>query len=500
MSLSPGFAGWREETYFSPMIRTIDKILIANRGEIAVRIIRTCKRLGIRTVAVYSDADRKSPHVVLADQAVWIGPAPSRDSYLNPERIILAALDTGATAIHPGYGFLSENDLFAQAVNDAGLIFIGPSVSSIRAMGNKLAAKETAKRFNIPMIPGSEGAINDPEAARQIAASIGYPLLIKAAAGGGGKGMRIVKDAHELNSQIERAMSEALASFGDGSVFIEKYIESPRHIEMQVMADQHGHCIHLFERECSIQRRHQKIIEEAPSSILTPEKRGEMGRDAVLVARACDYSGAGTVEFLLDEKGHHYFLEMNTRLQVEHPVTEMITGLDLVEMQIRIAEGHPLMLQQQDLHIRGHAIELRVYAENAKEGFMPSTGTLIRYTSPAGEGIRVDDGYREGMDIPIHYDPMISKLIVQAPTRQEAIEKMKEAIGAYEIEGVHTTLEFGRFAMGHPAFTKGRFDTHFVEKYLPDFLQSEEKTLHTLAKFAAWWYEREKRMLVLPKA
>jgi acetyl-CoA carboxylase biotin carboxylase subunit len=480
------------------MIRPIKKILVANRGEIAARIMRTCQRLGIETVAVYSDADRRSPHVLAADQAVHIGPSPSRESYLNMQVIIQAAKSTGADAIHPGYGFLSENDQFALAVQQAGLIYCGPSPESIRMMGNKLAAKKAAKEFNIPMVPGTDTAIADMNAVKDIAAKIGFPLLIKAAAGGGGKGMRIVKGADELDAQVERAMSEALASFGDGSVFIEKYVTSPRHIEIQVMADNHGHCLHFFERECSIQRRHQKVVEEAPSSVLTPEKRQQMGSDAIMVARSCNYSGAGTVEFLLDETGNHYFLEMNTRLQVEHPVTEMITGLDLVELQIRIAEGHPLRIQQEDLTINGHAIELRVYAEDTAGGFIPTTGNLHRYRPPHGEGIRVDDGYREGMDIPIHYDPMISKLIVHAPTRAEAIEKMKYAINHYEIEGVDTTLEFGEFAITHPAFRSGQFDTHFVEKYLPDFLKREEISSHTLARFAAWYHEKKKSVLVLP--
>ncbi len=472
---------------------------MANRGEIAIRIMRSCHALGIQTVAVYSDADRRSPHVLMAGQAICIGAPPSRESYLNMDKIIKAAKDTGATAIHPGYGFLSENDQFAEAVEKAGLIFIGPSSESIRMMGNKLSAKEAAKKFNIPMVPGTDKALTDMDEALAVAKDIGYPLLIKAAAGGGGKGMRIVEKAEELTSQVERAMSEALASFGDGSVFIEKYVTSPRHIEIQVIADQHGHCLHLFERECSIQRRHQKVVEEAPSSLLTPEKREEMGQDAIKVAQSCQYAGAGTVEFLVDENNNHYFLEMNTRLQVEHPVTELITGLDLVKMQIRVAEGHPLSLSQDDLSINGHAIELRVYAEDTRNGFVPSTGTLTRYRPPAGEGIRVDDGYAEGMEIPIHYDPMISKLIVHAPTRSEAIEKMIDAITHYEIEGVATTLSFGKFAVHHEDFRSGHFDTHFVSKYLDDFYASQELPNGTLARFAAWYHEKKKSILVIPE-
>lgn len=482
------------------MIRPIHKVLVANRGEIACRIMRTCKRLGIKTVAVFSEADRKSPHVILADQAVCIGAPPSRESYLNMDKIIEAAVAQGADAIHPGYGFLSENDLFSKVVQEDGLIFIGPSPESISMMGNKLAAKKAAKAFNIPMVPGTDTPISDLNEVKKIADHIGFPLLIKAAAGGGGKGMRIVRQADELSSQVERAMSEALSSFGDGSVFVEKYVTSPRHIEIQVMADQHGQVIHLFERECSIQRRHQKVVEEAPSSILTPEKRERMGQDAILVAKSCNYTGAGTVEFLLDDTGNHYFLEMNTRLQVEHPVTEMITGHDLVEWQIRIAEGHPLPVRQEELHIQGHAVELRVYAESTVGGFVPSTGTLTRYRVPHGEGIRVDDGYHEGLEIPIHYDPMIAKLIVHAPSRVEAIERMNEAIKQYEIEGVETTLEFGQFAIMHPDFRSGQFDTHFVEKHMDAFLKQEEKVNHTLARFAAWYYEKEKSILTIPTA
>ena len=480
------------------MIQPIKKVLVANRGEIAVRIMRTCKRLGIETVAVFSEADRNSPHVIMADQAVCIGLPPSRESYLNMDKIIRAAKESGADAIHPGYGFLSENDQFAQAVEKAGIIFIGPSAHSMRIMGNKLEAKKAAKQFKIPMVPGTDTAIGDIKEAIKIGSGIGYPLLIKAAAGGGGKGMRIVHEADELAPQVERAMSEALASFGHGSVFIEKYVASPRHIEIQVMADNHDHCLYLFERECSIQRRHQKVIEEAPSSVLKEEKRKQMGQDAVMVARSCNYSGAGTVEFLLDADGNHYFLEMNTRLQVEHPVTEMITGLDLVEMQIRIAENHPISIAQEDLSINGHALELRVYAEDTIGGFIPTTGTLTRYRPPQGEGIRVDDGYTEGMEIPIHYDPMIAKLIVHASTRSEAIEKMKLAIQDYEIEGIETTLEFGKYAITHPAFRSGNFDTQFVEKYMPGFLENEDNVNTTLAKFAAWFVEKQKSQLILP--
>lgn len=481
------------------MITPIKKVLIANRGEIAVRIIKSCRRLGIHTVAVFSEADRKSLHVTLADESFFIGPSPARDSYLNIEKIIEAAIETKADAIHPGYGFLSENDQFADVVEKAGLIFIGPTAESIKMMGNKLAAKRIAKSMNIPMVPGTEEAVSDIESARTIADQLGYPLLIKAAAGGGGKGMRIVQSSDEVDPQVERAMSEALSSFGDGSVFIEKYISSPRHIEIQVMADKHGNCIHLFERECSIQRRHQKIIEEAPSSKLNAEKRMQMGKEATAIAMSCNYTGAGTVEFLMDEDGNHYFLEMNTRLQVEHPVTEMITGLDLVEYQIKVAEGHPLPVTQNDVRMNGHAIELRVYAENAVKGFTPSTGKLIRYHPPSGEGIRVDDGYAQGLEIPIHYDPMISKLISFGSTRDEAIKILIEAINDYEIQGVDTTLAFGKFTLSHPDFIAGNFDTNFVGKYLDDFVKQQNDINKAVAKFTAWLYHKRRRILTLPK-
>jgi acetyl/propionyl-CoA carboxylase alpha subunit len=378
--------------------------------------------------------------------------------------------------IHPGYGFLSENAKFAQAVTDNGLIFIGPKPHAIRVMGSKLAAKEAVKKYDIPMVPGIDEAVDDPAVAMDIAKKIGFPILIKASAGGGGKGMRIVEKEEELKEQMQRAISEAQSAFGDGSVFIEKYVSSPRHIEIQVLADHHGNVVHLFERECSIQRRHQKVVEEAPSAILTPEIRSAMGQDAVNVAKACDYVGAGTVEFLMDADMNYYFLEMNTRLQVEHPVTEWVTGVDLVEEQIRIARNLPISFKQEDLQIKGHAIELRVYAEDPLNDFLPSVGTLEVYKRPAGENIRLDDGYEEGMDIPIYYDPMISKLITYGDTREAAIQRMIEAIQLYEIEGVATTLPFGTFVCQHEAFTSGKFDTHFVKNYFtPAALEQQSK-------------------------
>jgi propionyl-CoA carboxylase alpha chain len=441
------------------------KILIANRGEIALRVMRTAQKMGIKTVAVYSEADRNALHVQQADEAVFIGPSPSSESYLVMDNVIDAAVKTGASGIHPGYGFLSENAQFARKVEEQGIVFIGPRPHAIEIMGSKLAAKEAVKDYNIPMVPGIEKAITDVELAKKIATEIGFPILIKASAGGGGKGMRIVENLEELPEQMERAISEATSAFGDGSVFIEKYVTSPRHIEIQILADTHGNVIHLFERECSVQRRHQKVIEEAPSAVLTPELRKKMGEAAIKVAKACDYVGAGTVEFLLDEKKNFYFLEMNTRLQVEHPVTELITGIDLVAQQIKIARGEKLSFSQEDLSINGHALELRVYAEDPLDNFLPSIGTLTKYRTPEIKGVRLDDGYEEGMEIPIYYDPMIAKLITSGRSREEAIHLMKQAIEDYEIEGIATTLPFGYFVFEHEAFTSGEFDTHFVKKY-----------------------------------
>ena len=478
----------------------MNKILVANRGEIALRVMRTVRAMGIKTVTVYSEADRHSPHVQFADEAILLGPPPSNQSYLLGEKIIEEAKKLEVDGIHPGYGFLSENAAFAKAVTDAGLVFIGPSPHSIEVMGSKLAAKEAVRKFDIPMVPGTPDAIDDVEEAKVISQKIGYPVLIKASAGGGGKGMRIVEREEELADQMERAISEAVSSFGDGAVFIEKYIGSPRHIEIQVLADNHGNIIHLFERECSVQRRHQKVVEEAPSAILTPAIRAAMGADAVKVAKACDYSGAGTVEFLVDENLNYYFLEMNTRLQVEHPVTEMITGIDLVEQQIRVARGERLSISQDDLTINGHALELRVYAEDPYNNFLPSIGNLEAYRPPAGEGIRVDDGYAEGMGIPIYYDPMLAKLCVWAKDRPRAIQKMQEAIGEYQIKGVATTLPFGKFVLSHKAFTSGQFDTHFVKKHFTvEALEEEEKALSEIAATVALYaYLEEKKKLKEP--
>ena len=476
------------------------KILIANRGEIAIRVMKTAQKMGIKTVAVYSTADRNAPHVKFADEAVCIGEAPSSQSYLLGSKIIEVAKALNVDAIHPGYGFLSENADFAEEAEKNNIIFIGPKSKAIRIMGSKLAAKEAVKQYNIPMVPGFDEAITDVEKAKIVAKEIGFPILIKASAGGGGKGMRAVESEADFEAQMDRAISEAIAAFGDGSVFIEKYVASPRHIEIQIMADSHGNVIYLFERECSIQRRHQKVIEEAPSSILTPELRKEMGEAAVLVAKSCDYLGAGTVEFLLDENNNFYFLEMNTRLQVEHPVSEWITGTDLVELQIRVARGEELTIKQEDLKIKGHAMELRVYAEDPMNDFLPSVGHLDVYKLPVGEGIRVDNGFEQGMDIPIYYDPMLAKLITFGETREEAIQIMLKAIEGYEVEGVQTTLPFGKFVFEHEAFRSGKFDTHFVKKYYnADVLKNQmAQEAEIAALLALKQYFEDQKIVRLP--
>lgn len=479
------------------------KILIANRGEIALRVMQTARRMGIKTVAVYSEADRNSPHVRFADEAVLLGPAPSNQSYLVMDKVIQAAKDTGAGGIHPGYGFLSENSEFAKKVEAVGITFIGPKPYAIEVMGNKLAAKEAVAKYDIPMVPGIEEAITDVALAEKIGDEVGYPILIKAAAGGGGKGMRVVNKRSEVKEQMARAISEAESAFGDGSVFIEKYVTQPRHIEIQVLADNHGSVVHLFERECSVQRRHQKVVEEAPAVPLNlaPALRAQMGKAAIDVARACDYSGAGTVEFLLDGQGNFYFLEMNTRLQVEHPVTELITGIDLVEQQILVARNEPLAFTQEDLKITGHAIELRVYAEDPLNDFLPSIGNLSVYQKPEGQGIRVDDGFEQGMDIPIYYDPMIAKLTTYGATREEALQRMREAIDDYRIEGIQTTLPFGKFVVNHEAFISGNFDTGFVkEHYSPEAILAEQEAEERVGAVAgAMIFQEAMRVLTVPK-
>jgi propionyl-CoA carboxylase alpha chain len=459
------------------------KVLVANRGEIARRVLRTLNKMDIRSVAIYSDADANAPHVLEADEAVYVGQSPSSESYLQQDKIIQICKDLGVDGVHPGYGFLSENAGFARKLKAEGIKLIGPSPESMEVMGDKLSAKQAVKSYNVPLVPGVDEAISDVAAAKIIAAEVGYPILIKASAGGGGKGMRLVQNEAEFEEQMTLAQNEARSSFGDDAVFIEKFVDQPRHIEIQVFADQLGNTVYLFERECSVQRRHQKVVEEAPSAVLTPELRQQMGEAAVAVCKACNYEGAGTVEFLIDAGLHFYFLEMNTRLQVEHPVTEEITGLDLVEWQIRIARGERLPKLQDELHINGHAIEVRVYAEDTLGGFTPDIGTLDRYRIPSGRYIRVDDAFEEGMEIPIYYDPMIAKLVVWGKTREEAIDRCIAAIDNYQISGVKTTLDFGKFVLKHPAFRSGHFDTNFVKTHfsdpalLKDAMQEEERAL-----------------------
>ena len=442
------------------------KILIANRGEIAVRVARACREMGVSPVAVYSEADAAALHVRLADEAYLLGPAPSAESYLRIDRVVEAALRSGAEAVHPGYGFLAENAAFARAVKEAGLIFIGPSPEAMELMGSKTSARRAAEAAGAPVVPGTTSALESVEQARETAARVGYPVMLKAAAGGGGKGMRLVADEGELPSAFETARSEAASAFGDPSVYIEKAVERPRHIEIQVFADSHGACVHLGERECSIQRRHQKVIEECPSPIGDPHLRAAMGAAAVRIARAADYVGAGTVEFLVsDVTRDFYFLEMNTRLQVEHPVTELVTGLDLVREQIRVAAGLPLSFTQGEVRLTGHAVECRVYAEDPEQNFMPSPGRVTYLRVPAGPGVRDDGGVYEGAEVSIYYDPMISKLATWGRTRLEAIERMRRALDEYAVGGIETTLPFFREVMRDEEFVSGRLDTGFISRF-----------------------------------
>ncbi|WP_208425506.1 acetyl-CoA carboxylase biotin carboxylase subunit [Salinibacter sp.] len=472
--------------------RPFDNVLVANRGEIAVRVLRTCHEQGLNTVAVYSTPDRSAPHVRRADEAYHIGPAEAAQSYLDPEAILEAARRSGADAIHPGYGFLSENAAFAEACAEAGVHFVGPPAAAIRAMGDKTAARQLMKEAGVPMAPGTTDAVASTEEGEAIAEDIGYPVLIKAAAGGGGKGMRIVHEPENFAGAMDRAQGEAASSFGDGRVFIEKYIEEPRHIEFQILADHHGNTVHLFERECSIQRRHQKVIEEAPSSVLTPEVRREMGAAAVAAAESCGYRNAGTVEFLVDKDLNYYFMEMNTRLQVEHPVTEWVTGVDLVAEQLRVAQGEALGYTTDDLSINGHAMESRVYAEDPASNFLPDPGPLKRHSAPSGFGVRVDAGVEEGGEVLIHYDPMISKLTTWGRHREAAIDRMIRALNEYEVASMATTIPFCRFAMQHEGFRAGDFTTHFVdEEFDPSALQLEDPERDELAALAATLYYAE---------
>ena len=421
--------------------------------------------MGISTVAIYSEADRDSKHVQLADEAFCVGPAASAESYLRADKIIQICKDHAVDGVHPGYGFLSENASFVKAVTDAGITFIGPSPEAIDLMGSKIASKQAVEKYGVPLVPGINHAVEDITEAADVANQIGYPVLVKASAGGGGKGMRIVQKPEELESQMRTAQSEAQSAFGDRSVFIEKFVTKPRHIEIQLIADNHGSVVYLLERECSIQRRHQKLVEEAPSTVLTDALRKEMGEAAVNVAKACNYSGAGTVEFLLDVDHKFYFLEMNTRLQVEHPVTELITGLDLVEEQIKVARGEKLDYLQDDIKAHGHAIELRLTAEEPENGFIPAIGSIDKYDPPQHEWVRLDDFVYEGYQIPIYYDNMFAKLIVWGKDRTQAIQRMIIACNEFTIEGVPTTLDFGRFVMQHPKFVEGDFDTNFIAQY-----------------------------------
>ncbi len=442
-----------------------DKILIANRGEIACRVIKTARRMGIKTVAVYSEADANARHVRLADEAVLIGPAAARESYLVIERIIAAAKATGAQAIHPGYGFLSENEDFCHACDEAGIVFIGPPVSAIRAMGSKSEAKKLMEAAKVPLTPGYHGDDQDPAHLRREADAIGYPVLIKAAAGGGGKGMRLVEKSEDFEAALASCKREAASSFGDDHVLVEKYITRPRHIEIQVFGDTFGNCVYLFERDCSVQRRHQKVLEEAPAPGMTPERRAAMGRAAVEAAKAVGYVGAGTVEFIANQDGSFYFMEMNTRLQVEHPVTEMITGLDLVEWQLRVASGEPLPLAQEQLEIRGHALEARIYAEDPAKGFLPSTGKLVHLAPPAENlHVRVDTGVEEGDEISPHYDPMIAKLIVWDENRDQARARLLQALADYRVVGVANNIEFLSRLTACPAFASADLDTGLIER------------------------------------
>jgi acetyl-CoA carboxylase, biotin carboxylase subunit len=447
--------------------RALRTVLVANRGEIAVRVIRACREMGIRSVAVFSEPDRNSLHVRLADAALAIGPAPSRESYLRLDRVLDAVRASGAEAVHPGYGFLAENAGFARACEEAGIVFIGPRSETIALMGEKTSARREAVAAGIPVVPGTlEPMADDAELARE-AERIGYPVMLKAAAGGGGKGLRLVASPEELPPALARARSEARGAFGDESVYLEKALARPRHVEIQVLADHHGHAVHLFERECSIQRRHQKVIEESPSPRLTPALRQRMGELAVALVRRTGYVNAGTLEFLVDQEGNAWFLEMNTRLQVEHPVTEMVTGIDLVKAQIRIAQGEPLAFRQEELRQRGHAIECRVYAEDPDAGFVPSPGSILALRAPGGPGVRDDSGVYEGWTVPVDYDPLLSKLVVWAENRDEALRRMRRAVAEYRVVGVKTTLPLFDRVLSHPAFVAGDFDTSFLEAAIP---------------------------------
>ena len=442
------------------------KILVANRGEIAVRVLRACREMDITSATVYSDADQNALHTRYADEVHYLGPAPATESYLKIDSIIEIAKKSGAEAVHPGYGFLAENTEFARACEKSGIVFIGPTSKAIELLGDKIASKKTMTKAGIPVIPGSAGKVDREDAAKKIVEEIGFPVLIKAAGGGGGKGMRVVMERKDLMSAMKQAMNEAKSTFGNPTIFIEKFLEAPRHIEFQILADNHGNVVHLFERECSVQRRHQKLIEEAPSAIMTSELRKKMGAAAVEAVKASNYTNAGTVEFMVDKNRDFYFLEMNTRLQVEHPVTELITGVDIVKEQFRIAAGEKLSLRQNDITMNGAAIECRISAEDPEHNFAPSTGKITELIEPGGIGVRVDSGIYEGFEIPIYYDPLVAKLLVWAPTRPNAIKRMKRALNEYTIRGVETSIPFHQLVMAHPKFLEGDYDTTFIDKVL----------------------------------
>lgn len=466
----------------------IRKILVANRGEIAVRVMRSCREMGISSVAVFSEADRNAAHVRYADEAYLIGPAQSSLSYLNIDKILEVAVNAKVDAIHPGYGFLSENAEFARRVAQAGITFIGPSPEAMLSMGDKLTARKKMIEAGVQIVPGTKETIDDPNLLLETAKKIGFPIMIKASAGGGGKGMRLVKEEKELIPSYNMARSEARSSFGNDAVYMEKYIVGPHHIEFQILGDTHGNVIHLFERECSVQRRHQKVVEETPSPIMTPELRKKMGEQAVMAAKSVDYVGAGTIEFLVDNDLNFYFLEMNTRLQVEHPITERVTGIDLVKAQIHIANGFPMPFTQDSIRQRGHAIEVRIYAEDPDNNFMPSPGTIKHITEPLGLGIRTDGYVYEGYEIPIHYDPMISKLISWGQDREEAIDRLKRALFEYKITGVKTSIPYLERIMDCPDFRNGTYDTHFIEKN-EEFLKTKKASsqeTEDIAMFVAY--------------
>jgi acetyl-CoA carboxylase biotin carboxylase subunit len=469
----------------------IRRVLIANRGEIAVRVMRACRELGIETVAVFSDADRTALHVKVADYAYPIGPPPAKESYLVVDKIISAARQSGAQAIHPGYGFLAENAGFSRRCREEGILFIGPSPEAINAMGDKVAARTLMQKAKVPVVPGSAGTLSTPEEVVSVCDRIGYPVMLKAVAGGGGKGMRLVHKAEELHSALRAVRSEAKSSFGDDRMYVEKYVTKPRHVEVQVMADTHGHTVHVFERECSIQRRHQKVIEEAPSPAIDNRIREEMGRVAVQAAQAVNYVGAGTIEFLVDAERNFYFLEMNTRIQVEHAVTEMITGVDLVKTQIEVAAGKPLPFRQSDLAVRGHAIECRVYAEDPYNNFFPSPGKIAFLQAPGGIGVRDDSGVYAGFEVTMYYDPLISKLVAWGGTRDEAIRRMRRALDEYSIHGVITNLAFHRWVLQHPRFLAGDFDTNFIAQEFHGFLEASAPSHRDAALAAAALAQRD---------